>query len=239
MELMHATAGGSLQEFIRDYLDAVGGVWDEIEPQVFDVLLPAETPGHGVEDVSLRLTFDPEALPEHPAAQLANFGSPFVDRLIDDAVARGRAAHAFVTGLNLAPYDLNARVVRAVQLDDGLDWHVTRVRAVSVSQAIFWFRAIFVSDQKEMDLLPAAFDMCYGRQVRQLDRLLDDAHLADQPALVLPSLRRWCLADVYRLARDRVQRTLSSLGNARGRELKERLEKQVARMTRYYADLRA
>ncbi len=227
-----------LEQFIGDYLNLVGGVWDEIEPQVFDVLMPAALSRGGVAEESLRVTFDPEALPEHPGAQLANFGSPFVDRLLDDAMSRGRTAQTYVTGLNLAPFDLPSRVGRAVKMGSGLEWEVTRVRAKSFSQAIFWFRATFVSDQKEMDLLPTGFDLYYGRQVRHLEQLWDDAHLTEQPAQVLPEARRRTLGEVYLLARERVQRTLTSLGNARSRELNERLGKQVSRMTRYYADLR-
>ena len=228
----------SLEQFVGDYLEAVGGVWDEIEPQVFDVLLPPDPARGAAAEESLRVTFDPEALPEHPGAQLANFGSPFVDRLLEDAMARGGAAHAYTTGLNLAPYDLASRVGRAVKMGSGLEWQVNQSRVRSFSQAIFWFRAIFVSDQKEMELLPTGFELYYGRQIRHLEQLLDDAHLADQPAQVLPDACRWKLEDVYLLARDRVQRTLSSLANSRSRELNERLEKQVSRMTRYYADLR-
>ena len=234
-----SASASSLEQFVGDYLETVGGVWDEIEPQVFDVLLPADTAQRTSAEHSLRVTFDPEALPEHPGAQLANFGSPFVDRLLDDAMARGSAAHAYTTGLNLAPYDLAARVGRAVKMGNGLQWQLTHVRARSFSQAIFWFRAMFVSDQKEMELLPTGFELYYGRQVRHLEQLLDDARLADQPAQVLPEACRWNLEDVFLLARDRVQRTLSSLANSRSRELNERLDKQVSRMTRYYADLRA
>ncbi len=239
METNHPrTSATALEQFVGDYLEAVGGVWDEIEPQVFDVLLPPDANRVGAAEETLRLAFDPEALPEHPGAMLANFGSPFVDRLLDDAMARGRAAQAYVTGLNLAPYDLPSRVARAVKMGTGLEWQVMRARARSFSQAIFWFRAMFVSDQKEMELLPTGFDMYYGRQVRHLETLLDDAHLADQPAPVLPESSRRTLGDVFLLARERVQRTLSSLGNSRSRELNERLDKQVSRMTRYYADLR-
>lgn len=234
----HHTPTTSLEQFVGDYLEAVGGVWDEIEPQVFDVLLPSDTNRGGVAEDSIRVAFDPEALPEHPGAVLANFGSPFVDRLLDHAMARGRAAQAYVTGLNLAPYDLSSRVARAVKMDGSLDWQITQVRARSFSQAVFWFRAMFVSDQKEMELLPTGFEMYYGRQVRHLDKLLNDAPLADQPAPVLPEARRRSLAEVFLLARERVQRTLSSLENSRSRELNERLDKQVSRMTRYYADLR-
>ena len=38
----------------------------------------------------VRLVFDPEAIPEHPGAQLASYGTPLVDRLLADAVDRGR-----------------------------------------------------------------------------------------------------------------------------------------------------
>lgn len=234
-----STPATSLEEFVGDNLEAVGGVWDEIEPQVFDVLLPPDPARRIAAEESFRVTFDPEALPEHPGAQLANFGSPFVDRLLEDAMARGGAAHAYRTGLNLAPYDLVSRAGRAVKVDGGLEWQLTQVRACSFSQCVFWFRATFVCDQKEFELLPTAFELYYGRQVRHLDQLLEDAHLTDQPAVVLPEASRWNLADVFLLARDRVQRTLSSLSNVRSRELNERLEKQVSRMTRYYADLRA
>lgn len=232
------TSATPLEVFVGDYLDAVGGVWDEIEPQVFDVLLPADPNRPGVAEDSLRMAFDPEALPEHPGAQLANFGSPFVDGLLDDAIARGRVAHAYVTGFNLAPYNLPSRVTRAVKIGAGLEWQVTQVRARSFSQAVFWFRAMFVSDQKEMELLPAGFDLYYGRQVRHLQQLVDDSQLADQPGQVLPESRRRNLGEVFLLARERVQRTVSSLANARSRELNERLDKQVARMARYYSDLR-
>ena len=44
---------------------------------------PVEVSDSGV----VRLTFDPEALPEHPSAQLASFGTPLVDQLLNDALA--------------------------------------------------------------------------------------------------------------------------------------------------------
>ncbi|HEV3085200.1 MAG TPA: hypothetical protein VGY66_35905, partial [Gemmataceae bacterium] len=37
----------------------------------------------------------------------------------------------------------------------------------------------------------------------------------------------------------RALRSFASMANTRGRELSERMERQIARMTRYYADLRA
>ena len=73
-----ASSVSPLESFLRDYLDKTGGIWEEIEPQVYDMVLPEGTalPGRPNEGGVVRLTFDPEALPEHPAAQLASFGTP-------------------------------------------------------------------------------------------------------------------------------------------------------------------
>ena len=137
-----------LEELLRTYLETVGGVWDEVEPQVYDVLVPGEG-GGGVQ----RITFDPEALPEHPGAQLASFGTPFIDLLLADAVRRGRRGPFYMVGLNLTPHDLAGRVRRALTLAPPLELLVERVRALHFAQVVFWFQAEFVSDQKEQEIL--------------------------------------------------------------------------------------
>jgi hypothetical protein len=79
-----------LEDLLRDYVESSGGAWDEVEPQVYDLLLPP-SPGETRFDNQqmLRVAFDPEAILEHPGAQLAGFGTPLVERLLDDAIARG------------------------------------------------------------------------------------------------------------------------------------------------------
>src|SRR5262249_33034961 len=65
-----------LEEFVRTYLETIGGAWDEVEPQVYDVLLPAGEAAPPLPPAANglpRITFDPEALPEHSGAQLASF----------------------------------------------------------------------------------------------------------------------------------------------------------------------
>jgi hypothetical protein len=224
-----------LESFLRDYVETVGGVWDEIEPQVYDLLLPAGTAG---EPGMLRVAFDPEALPEHPGAQLASFGTPLVDRLLDDAARRGRFAQFYVVGLNLAPHDLPGRARRALTLTAGLRLHVERVRPLHFTQAVYFFQAAFLSDEREQEILPVGLDLHYGRQNRHLEQLLDPARLTDRPAEPLAEARRLSLAAGYPIAREQVVRSVAPLANVRARELDERLGKQEARMSRYYADLR-
>ncbi|MEJ7639080.1 MAG: hypothetical protein WKF75_14190 [Singulisphaera sp.] len=237
-----AAETNALEAFLRDYADVVGGLWDEVEPQVFDLMLPPPAGpggGGGGEPEVVRVAFDPEALPEHPGAQLASFGTPMVDRLLADAMQCGRRAELYLVGLNLAPQNLAGRAGRSLTLSSGLELRVGRVRPLHSPQAVFWFEATFVSDQKEQELLPVAVDLHQGRQVRHLERLLDHSHLGESPWSPLPEARHGGLASAYPLARGRVVRTVAALANVRVRELGERLDRQVARMTRYYADLRA
>jgi hypothetical protein len=245
---MSATTGGPaalespLEQFLRDYVEQSGGVWDEVEPQVYDVLLPPgaeDEDQHPMDREILRIAFDPEALPENPGSQLASFGTPLVERILADAVARGRRCQAYLNGLNLSPYDLSGRVRRPLGLAEGLSLEIQRVRALNFPQAIFWFGATFTSDQKEDEILPVAVDLHSGREVRHLDRLLDEERLAGQPAQPLADARRSSAAAAYPLARQQVVRTLTALANTRRRELEERLQRQIARMNRYYADLRS
>jgi hypothetical protein len=218
-----------LEQFVRDYVEARGGVWDEIEPQVYDLLIGPEI---------TEVAFDPEALPEHPQAQLASLGSPLMDRLLADATERWSSARLYRVGLNLHPRDLESRVRRAVSLPQGAGLRVDRVRRMNFPQAIFWFKATFAGDQKEEELLPIGIDLHHRREVRHLDALLGEGRLSEEAQARLPEAPHASLAAGYRAARDHVVRTVAALANARRREWSARVEKQIARMVSYYAQLR-
>jgi hypothetical protein len=186
----------------------------------------------------VRLVFDPEALPEHPGAQLASYGTPLIDRLLTDAVSRGRHLEVYRVGLNASPQGVEDRLRRAVALPPEYALKVQRARPMLFPQAVFWYEATFVSDQKEQDLLAVAIDVHHGRQVRHLEELLDDALLAERPWTPMPEAPHPGLRSAYPIARDRVVRTLSAMANTYHRELHERLDRQLERIGRYYADLR-
>jgi hypothetical protein len=237
METTDIPVASPLEAFLRDYLETVGGAWDEVEPEVYDVLLPSEASVHTPSGV-LRLTFDPEALPEHPGAQLASYGTPLIHQLLEDALKRGRSAHFYLTGVNLNPHNLLGRLRRSLTLAEPLELHLVRVRALHFTQAVYWFQAEFVSDQKEQTILPVGVDLHYGREVRHLDNLLDPARLTRHPSQPLPEARRMSVSAGYAVAREQVLRTLTALANVRARQLTERRDRQIARMTAYYDDLR-
>ncbi len=120
-----------------------------------------------------------------------------------------------------------------------LELIIEHVRALHFAQAVYWFQAEFISDQREQEILPVAIDLHYGREVRHLDRLLERGRLADEPARSLPDARRLSVAEGYRLGRDQVLRSVAAMAHGPSRELNERLGRQVGRMRQYYGDLRS
>lgn len=218
-----------LEQFVRDYVDAREGAWDEVEPQVYDLLIGPEM---------LQVAFDPEALPEHPEAQLASLGSPLIDRLLSDASQRWSTGRLYRIGLNVHPHDVESRVRRAIALSADAAMKIGRTRLMQFPQAIFWFKATFASDQKEEEILPLGIDLHYLRELRHLEGLLTNDRLAEAPETPLAEAKHQGLAAGYRAARGHAVRTVASLANARRREWARRVEKQIARMSIYYAQLR-
>jgi hypothetical protein len=218
-----------IEQFLRDYVTARGGEWDELETQVYDVLLESDL---------LQVAFDPEALPEHPQAQLAAFGSPLVDRLLADAGSRWNSAALYRTGVHLVPFNLAARVSRAIVVTNGAVIRVERTRAMHFPLAIFWFGATFTSDQKEDVVLPIGIDLHGLRELRQLDGLLAFDRLSPEPETPLPEGPHQGVMAGYRTALAHAVRSVSPIANARRREWAGAVQKQIARMRGYYAQLR-
>jgi hypothetical protein len=218
-----------IEQFLRDYVAAREGAWDEVEPQVYDVLIESDL---------MQVAFDPEALPEHPEAQLAAFGSPLVDRLLADARSRWNSAVCYRTGVHLDPFNLEARVSRAIALPDGAAIRLERKRAMHFPLAVFWFRATFTSDQKEEVVLPVGIDLHELREVRQLESVLAFDRLSPEPQTPLPEAPHRGAIPGYRTALAHAVRSITPLANARRRDWAGAVQKQIGRMRGYYARLR-
>jgi hypothetical protein len=220
-----------LEQFFRNYVEASGGIWDEIEPQVYDVLWPdAEEPQ--------RVTFDSEALPEHPSAQFLTFGLPLLDNILEEAQQQGKVAHAYIDSMHLEPYGIETQVQREITLPPGIHMQVQQVRPRYVLHTLFWFEATYLSDEKEQTLYTAAVDRYYGRLVRHLDPL-DSEQLEEQRLWPYPDARSVTLDKAYQLARERVVRNVLVAANTHQRERRMRLTRQIEQMEQYFTDMRA
>ncbi len=220
-----------LEQFLIEYVDAVGGLADAVEPQVYDVLMPdAAAPQ--------RIAFDPDALPEHPSAQLLTFGSALLDDLLARAQTRGQIGFAFLDDLHLQPHALSQRVARDLVLPDRVTLRIESLRPLYATHSLFWFEVTYLGDEKEQALYPIAIDRFYNREVRYLDNLVAGDRFTDT--------RRWAFADAksspldraYLDAREAVVRTVRAEVKTRQHQARTRLADQTERMKRYYADLR-
>jgi hypothetical protein len=221
-----------LEQFLIEYVDAVGGLADEIEPQVYDVLTPDAA-------MPMRVAFDPDALPEHPSAQLLTFGSAFLDELLARASVRGQIGLAFLDDVHLQPHALAQRVTRDLVLPEAVTLRIENMRPLYVTHSLFWFEVTYLGEEKEQALYPLGVDRYYGRQVRYLDELLNGERFTDT--------RRWAFADAqaapldraYLEAREALVRTVRAEVHTRQHQTQTQLAEQIQRMKRYYADLRA
>jgi hypothetical protein len=231
-----------LEEFLLEYVEVAGGLWQAVEPQVYDAMLPTSiehaidlTTSEGV----FRFTLDPEAIPDYPTAQLMAFGNPLLDRIFDHAQALGRVAQVYLTGFNLTPHDLPAAVRRSLQVPAGVEVRSAPPRAYHFSSAVFWFQATFISDEKVQDIFSVGIDRYYGRLTRTLEDTLRNAALSETRSYPYPDAPRWSLRRTYQLAREETAHTIAVTAHSHLAELQQYLQRETRRVTGYFADLRA
>jgi hypothetical protein len=236
------TDTGPLEKFLLDYFDIVGGAWQAAEPQVYDVMLPralADQIGVAAPEEMLRLAFDPEALADHPGAHLMAFGNPMLDRVFEHAQTLGQSARVYLTGFNLAPHDLPSTLRRSLQTPPDIELRPGAPRVYHFTQAIFWFQATFISDEKEHSTFPVGVDLHYGRLARHLEDVLRSAIVSETRPFPYPDAPRIALPRAYRVAREEATRTVGVAASARLAELQQVLQRETQRIRSYFADLRA
>jgi hypothetical protein len=231
-----------LEEFLLEYMEVAGGLWQAVEPQVYDAMLPAAVeqaiglaPSAGV----FRFTLDPEALPDYPTAQLMAFGNPLLDRIFEHAQSLGQAAQVYLTGFNLSPHDLPMTVRRSLQVPSGIEVRSALPRAYHFSAALFWFQATFISDEKVQDIFSVGIERYYGRLTRTLEDTLRSAVLSEARSYPYPDAPRLPLRRVYQLARDEATHAVTVTAHSHLTELQQYLQRETQRITGYFTDLRS
>ena len=225
-----------LESFFLRYIEQAGGVWDEVEPQVYDLLLPDSLE----RELGTRVAFDPEALHDHPTAQLLAFGNPALDFVFEQAQANSRVAKVYVGGVNLAPHNLAAWVQRGLQVPVGQSVSVLAHRPLHYLSALWWFQATFTSDEKVQETYAIGTDLHYGRITRHLEELVREGGLsvAEVPQIAYPDAPALPLARGYGLAREEATRTITVAAHERLNELQRLLLRETERIAQYFDDSR-
>jgi len=227
-----------IEIFVKKYVESINGVWDQIEPQVYDVLLPSDVIKRK-ESEMLRLTFDPEALEEHRNAELITYGTPLLERFFEDAEQRFSFTKQYLlAGFHRPENDIQKQAIRSIKVPDDVKIDFGDSRLLYFSNALFWFRATFVSDEKEQESFSTAVNLYYGRQVRHLDELLKNGAFSDRRPMPYPDAPMIALTKAYKIAISSVIGTVNAVANTQKQKMKERAEVKIKRMTQYFHDLR-
>lgn len=233
----------SIEQFVIDYITSAGGLIQQIEPQVYDLLLPTnlsveqslfEKNDNGI----ARISFEPEALSEHPGARLITFGDPALDAMFQDAIKRGRMAKVYSPEQNLTPYQLDKQMQKEINKTSDLTLTFDKPTIHYFSTAIFWFQGTFLSDEKQQYLFQIGVDLFYGRLVRNTQELLNMDEIVSSRYLPYPDAIRKSVLDVYPIAREKCADKVHSEGRKLHIDLEAQFTKEAERIRRYFRDLR-
>jgi hypothetical protein len=222
-----------IEAFALTAVERLGGATESQGPGLYTVLWP--TAGAG-DVVARRLAFDPEALEDAPDAELVIFGSPALDELVRLAAASGRVARAFLAAAANPSRATAERLARAYRFRDAT-WTPRMGRTWWLPAGLFLFRARYLSDAREEDLLEIAVSLADGHILRRLGEAVERYGLSPEPSEAWPMMRELPSEAAYTAARAELERRLVAPLGLRRRELAARLARESERAAAYYEEL--
>ncbi len=226
-------AADGIEAFTVTAVERLGGAAEERAPGLYTVLSPGARAGQ-VE--TRQLAFDPEVLEEEPDAELVTFASPTLEQIVALATASGRVARAF---LNAAPNLSRAtaeRLARSYRFT-GASWIAGTARPWWLPAGISLFRARYLSDSREEELIEVSVSLVDLRIFRRLAEAVERYGLAAEPNEAWPMMAELPVSALYAVARDELERKLLAPLGVRRRELESRLARESGRATAYYDEL--
>ncbi len=226
-------APATVEAFTVEALERLGGAVEEQAPGLFTVLWPVAGAG---EVETRQLAFDPEALAEALDAELVTFGSPTLEEIVRRATESGRVARAFLNAA-VSPSRRTAELLaRSYRFAEGA-WSAVTGRPWWMPAGVFLFRARYLSDAREEELLEVAVGLTDLRILRRLAEAIERHGLIADTHEAWPMLAEASVADAYGAARAELERRLVAPVGVRRRELESRLAREAGRAAAYYDEL--
>jgi hypothetical protein len=223
-----------VEAFTLAAIEGLGGAAEEQAPGLYTVLWPPEEHARDVE--TRQLAFDPDAIDDDGAAELVTFASPTLERIVRLATASGRVARAFLGAAPAPTRGVAERLARSYRFLDA-SWTPGTGRPWWFPAGIFLFRASYLSDAREEDLVEIAIGLADRRILRRLAEAVERFGLVPDAPEAWPMLPEVTAADAYALARDEVERRLLAPVGVRRRELASRLARERSRAAAYYDEM--
>jgi hypothetical protein len=224
----------SVEAFTLAAIEGLGGVAEEQAPGLYTVLWPSEEDAAGIE--TRQLAFDPDAIEDDSAAELVTFASPTLERIVRLATASGRVSRAFLSTASAQPRGIAGRVARSYHFLDA-SWTPGTGRPWWFPVGIFLFRASYLSDAREEDLVEIAIGLADRRILRRVAEAVERFGLVPDAPEAWPMLPEVTAADAYAVARGELERRLLAPLGVRRRDLASRLTRERGRAAAYYDEL--
>lgn len=229
-----------LEELTIEYICSTAGDYELVEPQVYDIVLPdpllhqLQIP---ISNGLCRVTFDTEALADHPHAQLLAFGHPTLDQLFSMAHQQGSVGKIFLSGFNLQPHQLLLKLKQQLRLHKDLNVEFGVPRILHFTLWFYWFQATFVCDEKIQYLVEVGIDQYYGRLTRRFQELLEFSHITSVSSVPYPDIGGIPLADAYLLARSEAVTKLRPMMRNYKEKLTGHLTQESNQIIRYFDNM--
>ncbi len=225
-----------LRTFVVGCLESAGGVVEFPEYGLAEALLPdSAAPAFGGRTF-LRIAFDPEVAREHPDAELAVYGSEFLDRLVGLFTQSGATAvrHLRVDRLEVTrPAERLTEQFQFVNCRPTLDYSAIR----GFCYLLFHFKLVYLTDEREEAFHSALVNLNTNRPVEDAERFLQMAIPAPSRPIVCPEEPVCPIPEAYRTACAFLKRQAERSFRAKQEESRRHLETDLRRIDAYYNDL--
>jgi len=225
-------APGGIEAFVLAAVDHLGGAAERGPDGLYTILWQAE---EGGEPDTRRLAFDPDALEDAPEAEMVTLGSPTLEQLLQRVASRGRVAEAFLSLPAGSLRGARDRLARTFHFAEAA-WEPAEGRPQWAPAGMFLFRARYLSDSQEEELVEVALNLADGRLLRRLGEAIEKHGMAPEPWEAWPTAEELPLGEAWAVVRAELERRLvASLGRRR-RALEGRLRRESGRAAGYYEE---
>lgn len=228
----------SLKDFVREVIEIKGGIVEEKERGILEVLLPENIGKDLFGKEYERFSF----LPDRKQTKFITYGSPFLDKVVSLTEDVGKTARIFAEDIHLKKRGL------ASLIEDNFDFPNARKlgslidREVICSYLLINFRVSIISDERKEEIVTAAVNehtLRIGREI--INPILELLYRKERPPEAVkryPTVKRYPVEKAYERAKKAAIRNLDQSLKEVEKSSLRRLQRDVTRLWNYYKDLK-
>ena len=223
-----------LRQFATTLFESVGGLVEEVEADLIEVLLPENLEGRFGSDFLIAL--HPEIVGEVDGSELLTYGSPLLDDLVTFASEQGTVSRVYLSGVNLDTSNLEQNLKRGLGFEGG-EMRVDGVKVRLFKYLLFRFKVRYTTDEREDEFISVGVNQYNGQIARRLmDRLKSPIRYSEENYLICPEAASISVNEAYGIAREEVERKMTAALNFRKVATEKIIEAESRRIEKFYQD---